>query len=328
MSLKTVKGQERALESIITFLKKDRFPQSLLLIGPGGAGKQFTSHQIAKVLLCEEKDLDSCDECPSCIKIEKLEHPDVKVINKQDSDYIKIEQIRQLRREISLKPYEADKKIFIVENIHNLNEEAANAFLKTLEEPQENSYLILTARSDRFVLPTILSRCQQVKFDLLRQEFVEEILIDKGLNEQQARIIARMGISDLSRALEYRDSIVELRDKILKAFISRSDNVFLNAVGKGKYSLDEDKLKIYIKVTLSILRDALLYKTGILNFINLDKKNEILELSSNYSAQDLNGAIKKIDGLTRSFEQNLNFKLTWDMFFSYLNSLKKGYAYA
>lgn len=323
MSLSLIRGQEEALNSLRAFLEKDKFPQSLILIGPPGSGKKFASIQIAKALICKVSKNDACGQCADCLKVEKQQHPDVKVIGKIDSEHIKIEQVRLLKEQIGLKPYEADKKVFVVQDIHDMTEEAANAFLKTLEEPQSASFLILTARADRFILPTILSRCQKIKFNPLSSSIIQEILVANGLPSDQAKVISKVGGSDLSWMLIHRDNIISLRDNLLKSLLSSSSNIFLGALGRDRNAIEEDKLRIYLKVALSIFRDGLIVKSGYDSLINADKKDEIQRISENYSQDDFLSIIAKIDELNKSWEQNINLKLVWDLFFSQLNSLQR-----
>ena len=137
-----------------------------LYVGPDGAGKYRAAKNFAKGVNCPDvKDGKPCEACLSCKKIEKEVHPDVFFIQPGGaSSTIGIDQVREIINKANLKPYEARSKVFIIKGAHSMNEASANAFLKTLEEPPENTVFILISRSKDLLLPTIVSRCHIVRF--------------------------------------------------------------------------------------------------------------------------------------------------------------------
>src|SRR3989338_5276190 len=110
MSFKEIKGQDSAVNILKTHIQNSRLAQSYIFSGPQGVGKSLIAKTLAKALNCQQDGLDSCDTCSSCLRIEKNTHPDVHMLDFQDGE-IKIEHIRQLQREISLRPYEAKHKV-------------------------------------------------------------------------------------------------------------------------------------------------------------------------------------------------------------------------
>ena len=139
MSLENVIGQDRVLDFIKSSIENSRLANSYLFIGPEGVGKTLVAKEFAKTLNCEKNRLNPCDICSSCLKIEKQIHPDIHWIEKDDSGFIKIDQIRNLEKDISLKPFEARKKFFIIKEANCMTAEASNALLKTLEQPPADS---------------------------------------------------------------------------------------------------------------------------------------------------------------------------------------------
>ena len=141
------------------------FP-SYLYVGPDGAGKRERAKNFAKGVNClDARDGKPCEACTSCKKIDREIHPDVFFIQPEGaSSTIGIDQVREVINKANLKPYEARSKVFIINNAHSMNEVSANAFLKTLEEPPENTVFILISRSKDLLLPTIVSRCHIVRF--------------------------------------------------------------------------------------------------------------------------------------------------------------------
>ncbi|MFH1198999.1 MAG: AAA family ATPase [Candidatus Omnitrophota bacterium] len=163
MSFSDIKGQDSSLEILQGHMKNARLARGYLFLGPEGVGKVLTAKTLAKALNCKENNLDSCDKCPSCLKIESNQHPDVHIVDSEDAE-IKIEDIRNLQSQISLRPYEGRFKVFIIKNAHSLNQASGNAFLKTLEESPGESVIILLSDKPNLLLKTIISRCQAIKF--------------------------------------------------------------------------------------------------------------------------------------------------------------------
>jgi DNA polymerase-3 subunit delta' len=251
-----LKGQEAAISFLVNSLVKNRLAPAYLFLGPGGVGKGLAAKNFAKALNCENASPLPCDSCQVCKKIDRLIHPDVTWIGPDKSGAIKIEQIRQLQRIISLRPYEARKKISIIQDAQNLTEEACASLLKTLEEPPGDCLLILTCTNRESLPFTILSRCQMVLFKPLAREVVEEILTNNfNLNQKQARILARLSLGSLERALEFnqlgqgRDTL----DLLKKVFMPEDF---------PQRQLPQELLG-YLELSLIWLREILVQRAGL-----------------------------------------------------------------
>ena len=170
-----------AHDSVIHLLKSafvsERIPSAYLFAGIKGVGKSMIAHNLAKMLNCESH--VNCDICENCILIRKRTHPDFIQIAPQGA-FIKIEQIHQLQEQLSLKPFLASKRVVLIQNAHQFNQESGNAFLKTLEEPPLNTLLILTTSDEDELLETIRSRCQRVIFPPLSKEHLRTIIQEKN----------------------------------------------------------------------------------------------------------------------------------------------------
>lgn len=161
------------IEGFKEAIRKNRVGHSYLFVG-GNEEARKIGIKFAQMLNCEQKEGEICGSCYSCQKLDALTHPDLEIIsvdefreeNKENrrSDSLKIEQIRKLKTWISLKPYCARYKIGFILDAQLLTEEASNALLKTLEEPPIHSLLIIFADSTYSLVPTIVSRCQIIRF--------------------------------------------------------------------------------------------------------------------------------------------------------------------
>jgi DNA polymerase-3 subunit delta' len=148
----------------------------MLFSGDSGIGKMFTALNYAKALNClSPVDSDACDNCASCMKIESSAHPDISVIL-PENDEIKIDAIRQAEERLSLRPYEGSRKVLIMDDAERMNISAANAFLKTLEEPPGDSLIILISPNPDRLTDTVRSRCMHLLFRPLPEDAFRKLL--------------------------------------------------------------------------------------------------------------------------------------------------------
>ena len=162
-------GNRSVLETVRTQLATGRLRHSMLFAGVTGIGKWTLAQFIAKASNCIRLQNDFCDSCPSCERISDNAHPDVRNVA-PDGQFIKIDQMRSLSREVFFKPFEGRRRVFIIDEAEKFRDESANSILKTLEEPPDTSFLILITSRPNDLLPTIRSRCQTYRFAPLSAE--------------------------------------------------------------------------------------------------------------------------------------------------------------
>ena len=206
--LSDIAGQHRAVRFLKRLLQKETVPHAFLFTGMAGAGKFAAARQFAKALNClSPGDSDSCGVCNSCRKLEDGLHPDVIHI-KQDGVYIKLEQIRDLMKRFRFRPFEGKFRVVIIQDAQRLMESAANSMLKILEEPPKANIFILLATESQMLLPTIVSRCCQVRFQPLDDEVVAGWLTrEGGLPLDQAAGVARMAAGSMEKARWFSEGL-------------------------------------------------------------------------------------------------------------------------
>ncbi|MCX5678370.1 MAG: DNA polymerase III subunit delta' [Candidatus Omnitrophica bacterium] len=301
----------RGHDAAISFLKRSacsgRLANAYIFCGPGGIGKKLTALNFAKMVNCLEPNEGlGCDNCSSCKKIDSFNHPDVHLVapDKKGAS-VKIDNIRAIIKDIGLKSYEAKTKFYIVDSADSLTEEAANALLKTLEEPSGDSTLILITENPRRLAPTIRSRCQFVKFLPLDAATVEEILaVSHNVDRVKARVLAKISCGRVSEALELNDEdYFNKREHIIKTLLSRT----LSDLEFDKVSKVD--MKAILNIMLTWYRDILAAKAGGQDFVNIDKRDLVLIEAGKTGFEKLDNLLKGIISTQGYLDQNANPKL-------------------
>lgn len=208
MAWSTIRGHDAWVTAFARAERRGRLAHAYLFVGPAGIGKRCFARQLAKTLLCETPPpnrWDSCDTCAACQLVDAATHPDLFLVARpEDKVEFPIAVIQQLCTDLSLKPARGSRKIAVVDDTDDFNDESSNAFLKTLEEPPPGSLLILIGTSSERQLPTIRSRCQVIPFAPLPTSDVETIL--RASEEIDAETATRLanrcdGSPGLARAM-------------------------------------------------------------------------------------------------------------------------------
>ena len=186
-----------------------------LLIGPDGVGKRWLAQQMAQTLLCRQPaDGDACGACPSCQSAAKGQHPDLRLVEVADKvTTITIEQVRELQRWLSMTPFHGGRKVAILAEAETMQEPAANALLKTLEEPPPTAVLFITAVHESRLLPTIVSRCARWACGPLPAAALVEALVARGVEPARAQAVARRADGRLGRAVTLASPAVWARQQ-------------------------------------------------------------------------------------------------------------------
>ncbi len=295
----------------ISFLKRSaangRLANAYIFCGPAGIGKKLTALNFAKTINCLEPDEAlGCDRCPSCKKIDSLNHPDVRLVapDKKGAS-VKIDDIRIIIKDIGLKPYEAKTKVYIIDEADSLTEEAANALLKTLEEPSLDSTLVLITENPGRLPPTIRSRCQSVKFFPLDTAAIEDILaVSHNVERVKARVLAKISGGRVSEALKLKDD----------DYFNKREHIIKTLLSKALSDLEFDKmpradLRAILNIMLTWYRDILVAKAGDQGLVNIDKRDLILMEAGKTGFGKLDNLLKGIISTQIYLDQNANPRL-------------------
>jgi len=306
-------GHQKNIEMLQNALKNGRIARAYLFAGPANVGKEFAAITFAKALNCLRAEPDSCDKCISCRKIDDGNHPDVRLI-RPDGTRMKIDQIRDLQKQISYRPMEGRYKVYILTNVEQMTIQAANSFLKTLEEPPGSSVLILLTANYSGLLTTIQSRCRAglLKFSPMPQEELAAELMGRfNLPHSRAKQIALLSEGKIGIALDavQEDSIVVEPD--IPEVLKRPDTIKTFKIAEEL----NDKQPESLDVLLTWYRDLFLIKQGsppeMLTYS--DKFSDLMQLASGYSRIQLQDAIRTIMNAKDQLRRNVNSMLAMEV---------------
>ena len=231
----SLKGHQSQWEMLERSVQRNRLPHALLFVGPGGIGKRYFAKLFVQALFCSDAQsrsgLNACGECTYCKQVISGSHPDFhEFAPLADRNYLTLEVIvgskvskqEGLCETLSLKPTSASRKVAVIDQAHTMNLEAANALLKTLEEPLEQSVLVLISESEEALLPTIRSRCQMIRFHPLEDKDVAELLLEQEQVSSlaEAEKVAALCSGSLSQADHFLSSDYQsIRETIYQRLI-------------------------------------------------------------------------------------------------------------
>ncbi|HCZ12303.1 MAG TPA: hypothetical protein DHV16_08660 [Nitrospiraceae bacterium] len=327
MALKDVIGQERALRILSGTLRRDRVPSAMLFSGDSGIGKRLAAINYAKAINCmQPKGFDCCDECVSCRKIDSATHPDVLTItleSVEDALSLKektgkdknryeypIEAVHKIEEILYLSPYEGRKKIIIIDDADVMNINAANAFLKTLEEPPPDSLIILISANPDRLPDTIRSRCVNIKFYPLPLDGCKGVMSEHIDGKDMDFVLnLAMGRPGLAVSMD----LVKERERFTGTL-----NNMIRGESKDAWA-DKGEINSWLDTVSVLLRDMVVYGiSGKETDLILGNRQSIIGVRR--EAKDILDAYQEMQRLKGLLDFNLNKSISWN----YVSTIMKG----
>jgi DNA polymerase-3 subunit delta' len=332
-------GNARVKAILKRMLIADRLPGAMLFTGEEGIGKKLFALEIARALNCRTpKDHEACGVCSSCVRIKKLNyptrddpdewtqiiwtnHPDVGLVV-APRRVLRVEQMRQIEKEANFRPFEGKARVFLIDEADKLNDASANALLKVLEEPPKTSHLILITARPAMLLPTILSRCQMIRFSPLTPDEIERHLVKNNIDVKTARLRARAAGGSMGRALSgdlvtftsQRKAMI----KVLNALVLSNDRAqLLRSAEQLNEAQYKDEFEERLDVLETLIRDAWMLSLGVetSRIVNEDLSAELKEVAQKLDPGRAGDWILQIEDLREQLIVNVNRKVTVDSLF-------------
>jgi len=336
----SIVDQESVVRRLFRINRKGNIPHALLFTGLEGVGKRQTAKVFAMTCNCLRGNRSShgsgddptaspaeaestalpCGECRTCRKIDAELHPDIIFIQPQKGT-IKISQIRDLCHILSMKPYEAKQRVVIISDAQTMNPEAGNALLKLLEEPPDGTLLILTAPHTQNLLPTIISRCQHIRFKPISQKTLIPLLIDEyGIHTEEAEILGALANGSLTKARSLVETgWIPQRNWILgvlgyeKTNSTGLEDADLSLAFSERIARQKDKIPDVLDIFMSWFRDLMIYPLAPEKIINKDLVDHIQNISRRMDACSVLSKFEAVQKARTMIDGNANPRLTLDV---------------
>jgi len=313
-----ISGHDRIVEVLRRSLRSGKTAHSYLFEGVPGCGRKKTAMALVQALFCSVLPDDACGSCPSCRKIDSGNHPDIHVIAPlPDKRDISIDQLREMQHIVSLRPYEAPRKVCIIEPAERMSVSAANSLLKTLEEPPGNALIILLTENAGMLLSTVRSRCQLIRFAPLSPEHVLALLERSGMAPDTAALLAPMAGGSLQRALELDNETLTARREVV---LSRVDQLDIRRIASvfdaaEELSGNRDATLELLDMLLSFFRDAVHLGAGSGEIVNRSLRPALEAIATRRSFPRNLELLERIYETRRDVQRNANPKLALDHLF-------------
>ncbi len=312
-----VVGHGWALERLERAVSRRQLSHAYLFAGPQQVGKRTVAKAFAQALLCETGSGTPCGACSTCKRISQGRYPDVQEIS-AEKNTIQIDQIRALQADVALSPLEGAYKVFIIREIERATLPAANALLKTLEEPPPSVVLLLTStRRDR-VLPTILSRCQVIGLRPVPQELIESMLVEtRSVDPERAVLLARLSSGSPGWAID------ALGDSGMWQKRSRRIEELLALTGQDAFdrlqyaevlSHQSGDVEQALGFWSTWWHDVLLIQQGLHTaIVNLDRRAQLNQMAGALRQDQVMSALSDVAITLRRIRANVNARLALEV---------------
>jgi DNA polymerase-3 subunit delta' len=332
-------GNKPAREILRRLVAARRVPNALLFAGPEGVGKKQFAIELARRFVCTAPSAgDACGECPACKRagtfaipaFEKGEesdrvffsqHPDVGMVVPFRRN-LRIGAIRALEREANFLPFEAQARIFIIEDADKMNDASSNALLKTLEEPPATSHIVLIASREDSLLPTIRSRCQTIRFAPIAAKAIEEYLVATAdFSKEDAVLAANVCGGSIGRALNIVPASFRTQRSamlgVLKAAVACNKRDLLSASEEMTDARNKEEYDEKLEILRGLVHDVWILKNDVSEseVLNIEVVADLRNLSQQIDSADLAGWLAAIETLNENFAVNVNRKIATDALF-------------
>ncbi len=320
-------GHQRVINFLQNAIEQDSLAHAYLFYGSRGLGKKMTADYFTRSIFCSSLDKKPCGQCQSCLKFAKNTYLDFYTLGKDGQD-LSVDNIREFMHSLQMSNIAGSKKIAIIYNIEKINIFGANALLKTIEEPPANTHIILISDNINLLPATVISRCQLIKFQALKRKEMEAWMTSFDFNEQERQTIINLSFGKPGLAIQLmEDNLAPWKkscDFIINLLAANTFNI-MQVIEKWFVTLKKENpeakvsdlhqdTRIYLDRLEVLMRDLL--------WIKLDKpivneifQNELQNLATTYSADELLHHLSRLSDYKQKLNNNVNPQLLWENIF-------------
>jgi DNA polymerase III subunit delta' len=309
-------GHEWAVDMLKKHVVNGTTRHAYLFSGPPNLGRRTLALRFAQALNCQTPVSAGipCGQCRDCKQIEAMQHADLTIIQAEsEGGTLKVDQIREARRTLTLKPYMSKYRVSIFLRFQEANDSASNALLKTLEEAPSYAVLILTADNPEQLLPTIISRCEMLRLRPLSIDEIQKALIDRGIEANRAKLIAHISNGRFGYALRLteNDVLLDKREERLNELLTLLPASRVEKFDyAGKLSKDKDAMRQTILFWLSYWRDVMLRTAQAETpLVNVDRNVEIEYLASRMDLSSARTVVSGLESALEKMDRNVNSRM-------------------
>lgn len=310
-------GHEHAVQLLREHICRERVRHAYLFTGPPGVGRRTLARRFAMALNCTNPPApgEPCGRCRACIQIEAMQHPDLQVVQAEKvGGVLKVEQVREMQRSLSLFPYEARYRVVLLLHFEDAHISAVNALLKTLEEPEPHVILLLTAAAAEQLLPTIVSRCVTLRLrPVPAADLADGLKKRLDLDGSRAELIAHLaeGRPGYAIRLDADAQLLEVRrtaiDDLIRLLSQGRIDRFVYAESLAK---DKEKSRFVLAVWLSFWRDVLLQAgEASANLTNIGQRQAVEDLADRIGLEGAHRALCLVEQTLGYLDRNVNSRL-------------------
>lgn len=322
-------GQDHLIQTLNRSLDEGRLSHAYLLVGPPHVGKSTLALSMAQAVNCLSDDERPCGQCQQCRRIDGMLHADIHMVTRTSIDStervrrdITIDQIREMEQTITLKPFEGSYRVCIIDGAEYLNQHAANALLKTLEEPPPQVLLLLLSSKEEALLATLRSRCQRLELRPMSEGAMTNLLVEEHtLPEDQAGLLARLSAGRLGWALmaiqdetilEERTSELEHLQEVVDGGLELQFKYAQELT--TRFGKNPEAVWALLELWIKWWRDVLVLQEGSPEVVvNIDYRDALEQMAHQFDSNEVIGLVRELIETQKRLRENANPRLALEV---------------